>query len=717
MITVVAKKKSHWQTRRLVVLLSATLASTTAGAQSISTEPVATLQGVTIKGNAIDTTLQHLEAKVDSGALGNRTQLETPFSTTVVTSDDMAHRQVGKLGDVFALDASVSDNSSQSGAWANYMSVRGLVLDWQNGYRIDGKPFISYVTTLPYEQLDQVQLLKGATGFMYGYAAPGGVINYVTRKPTDETIRDVTVGYKSNNLWRESIDLGGRAGHNDWFGYRLNATHEEGKTYNKGSIYRDSVSLALDARLSERLTWDMQTLYQKRNANDADTTIYTGQLAGTALPDPVRNDSKRLVGPGTYADNEFRYFSTGLKYKIAPDWTASTYFSHSTTRTRRNEEVIFLRDAAGNYDDYRSDYGEYYQFNAWQAQLEGSFNTGFIKHDIVAGLSWQGQHNDYSGASFYQKIGTGSLWEQNQNSYYSSGTMDGGLAMYRAVGIEQQAAYFSDTLKFSEHWSLLAGLRYTNYRQTGYLPSGLTDSRYKKDGVITPTVALMYNVSPQTMVYASYVESLEPGKSVPSFYSNANALLNPLKSRQYEIGIKTEQEGWAATAAVFRIEKAAEYANAANELVQDGESRYQGIEAGASAELGSNWLIGGNIMLLDSEYRKGLNNIGQRVAGAPRFVAALQVGYDVDAIPGLQLFADAKYTGATPLRPSNDIDVDSYTLLNAGANYETSINGYDTTFRLAINNLTNKKYWMYQYSDYIKAGDPRSVNLSATFRF
>lgn len=700
---------------RLSLALGAALVATPSAAQT--TAPVSTLSGITIKGKAIDTTLQHLEAQVDGGALGNRTQLETPFSTTVVTSEDMDRRQVGKLGDVFALDASVTDNSSQSGAWANYMTVRGLVLDWQNGYRIDGKPFISYVTTLPYEQLEQVQLLKGATGFMYGYAAPGGVINYITRKPTDEPVRDITLGYKSAGLWRESLDLGGRAGHNDWFGYRLNYSHEEGDTYNKGSIYRDSVSLALDARLSERLTWDMQALYQKRDAIDADPTIYTGMLTGNSLPDPVRNDSRRLVGPGTYADNEFRYFSTGLKYELSPNWTASTYFSHATTRTRRNEEVIFLQDSLGNYDDYRSDYGEYYQFNSWQGQIEGSFNTGRVQHDIVAGLSWQGQHNDYSAASFYQKIGTGSLWQQNTNSYYSSGTMDNGLAMYRAVSIEQQAAFLSDTMKFSDEWSLLAGLRYTNYRQRGYLPSGMEDSSYTKNGVVTPTVALMYNLSPQTMVYASYVESLEPGKVVPSFYSNADALLNPLKSRQYEVGIKTEQDSWAATAAVFRIEKAAEYANASNELVQDGEALYQGIEAGASFELGRDWIIGGNVMLLDSEYRKGLNNIGQRVAGAPRFVAALQVGYEVPAVPGLQLFADAKYTAATPLRPANDIDVDAYTTLNLGANYETTINGYDTTFRLAVNNLTNKKYWMFQYADYIKAGDPRTVNLSATMRF
>lgn len=716
-----ARKASRGQRNRragVVVLFSASVAAAPVVAQTgAAGGPVAKLSNVTVKGSAIDTTLQHLEAPVDGGALGSRKQLETPFSTTIVTSEDMSRRQVGKLGDVFGLDASASDNSSQSGAWANYLSVRGLVIDWQNGYRIDGKPFISFGTTMSYEQLESVQLLKGATGFLYGYAAPGGLVNYITRKPTNEPVRDVTLGYKSNNVWRESVDIGGRAGNEGRFGYRLNATHEEGETYNKGGLYRDAVSLALDARLSERLTWDMQTLYQKRKANSMDTTIKTSGLTGSQLPDPIRNDSRRLVGQGTYADNELRYFSTGLKYALAPDWKASTYFSHATTRTRRNEQVIALKDAAGNYDDFRSDYGEYYQFNAWQAQIEGRFNTGAIRHDIVAGLSGQTQHNDYAGAWVYKQVGTGTLWQQNHNSYFSQGTMDRGLGMYRAVEIEQQAAYLSDTIKFSDHWSLLAGLRYTNYRQKGFQATGQMDSSYKKNGVVTPTVALMYNLSPRTMFYGSYIESLEPGKAVPNYYANANALLDPLKSRQYELGLKTEQDGWAATAALFRIEKAAEFTNAGNALVRDGEAIYQGVEAGASVELGSNWIVGGNVMLLGSEYRKGLANIGQRVAGSPRFVAALQVGYDVPQLPGLQLFADAKYTGATPLRPANDIDVDGYTIFNVGANYETQINGYDTTFRLAVNNLANKKYWMYQYADYIKAGDPRTVNLSATFRF
>lgn len=703
----------------MALLLMAGLGSIpTAWAQETvpTSKSVTQLPEVTISGTASDDTLQHLQAPVDGGALGKRRQLETPFSSAVVTSVDLEKRQVNKLGDVFATDASVSDNSAASGAWASYLTVRGLDLDWQNSFRIDGKPFISYATTLPFEQFERIDLLKGATGFMYGFGAPGGMVNYVTKKPTDDPLRSVTLGYTSQRLWRESVDLGGRSGADGRFGYRLNATHEEGTTYNDGKLKRDSVSLALDARLTDRLTWDFQSIYQDRKATDAEPTIYTGLLTGRSLPSPVRNDNGRLVGDGTYVDNAFRYYSTGLKYAIAPDWSLSTNVSQSTTKTRRNEEVAQITDELGNYNDFRSDYGEAYQFNQWQAMLQGNLQTGTFKHDIVLGAAWQSQKNDYAQNGIYKSVGKGSLWSQNYNGYNSVGTINS-LGLYRAAEITQKSIFASDTVTLSDRWSVLGGLRYTNYSQKAMAPSGAETSSYKKNGVLTPTVALMYKLAPQTMAYVSYIESLQQGTSVGAQYDNYGALLDPLKSWQYEVGIKTEHERWAATAAIFRIEKKAEYTNSANEIVQDGLSTYQGAELGASARVGSNWETGASVMVLDSEYRKGADYIGNRVAGAPKLIAAARISYRVPQLPGLSLSANAKYTGNTMLRPGNDIKIGGYTLVDVGASYDTLINGYDTTFRLAVNNIMDKKYWMYQYADYIKAGDPRSVSLNATMRF
>jgi iron complex outermembrane receptor protein len=670
------------------------------------------LPEVKVTGSLAADTVQNLKAPVNGGALGSRSVLETPFSSTVVTSADIAERQINKLGDLFATDASVSDNSAAYGAWASYLTVRGLALDFQNSYRIDGKPFLSYVTTLPYEHMEQVELLKGSTGFMYGFGSPGGLVNYVTKKPTDTPLRSVGLGYSSNGLVSEYADLGGRVGETGMFGYRLNATHEEGTTFNDGSLNRNSISLALDARLTDQLTWEFQSILQDRKAVGLEPTIRTSAL-GSALPAPIKNDDATIVGDGTYADNTFRFYSTGIKYAITPDWKLDVSYSHSATKTRRNESVLRLRDSLGNYDDDHSDYGEAYQFNQWQVLSESKFLTGSVEHQLVVGASSLKLKNHYSANGFYGLIGTGNLGTQNTNTYYSSGVLD----LYRGGEVTQKALFASDTLKLSDSVSVLAGLRYTDYKQTGYNPDGSVSSSYRQNSVKTPTLALMYNLAPHTMAYASYMESLEPGSAVGVGYANYRSMLDPLKSKQYEVGVKTGQSDWSATAAVFRIDKKSEYANSANVLVQDGKAIYQGLELGAAARIAPRWNLGGSLMFSDSEYRNGYAYQGNRVAGAPDKVAAAQLAYTVPQVPGLVLNANVKYTAETMLRPSNNLQAPGYTLLNIGAVYETVINGHETMFRVAINNATDKRYWMFQYADYIKAGDPRSLTLNASLKF
>lgn len=682
-------------------------------AQATQSGESAALPTVTVTADAQDDTPQHLGAKAGGGALGSRTQLETPFSTTVVRSEDIAERQVSKLGDVFALDASVSDNSGAYSSWATYISVRGLPLDWQNGYRINGQPFLSYAITLPYEQFEQIELLKGSSGFMYGFGSPGGIVNYVTRKPTDQPVRSIEVGYKTAGVWSEHVDLGGRFGTDDRFGYRLNATHEEGKTYNDGNVRRNSVSLGLDAKLTDKLTWTFDSIYQKRLTTGQTPSIYLGGYTGTSLPATIGANNANLVGAGQHLSTDFNLYSTGLQYRLSPDWTLSTSYSHSSATRSRNEGIAYLQDASGNYDDYRSDSAESHRFNQWQAMATGKLRTGGFEHQVTLGASWQKQVNYYSSNAVYQLIGTGSIFRQDTNGY-SSVT---GFTPYRNSDITQRALFASDTLKLSDKWSVLAGLRSTTYEQNGYDTTGAQTSTYRKSGVVTPTLALMFKPAPDTTLYGSYVESLEPGSTVSSMYANGGQLLDPLKSRQYELGLKTERDRWSATAALFRIERGAEYANSADVLVRDGLSVYQGVEFGASTRLGSQWQIGGSLMLLDASYRRGSSYNGNRVAGAPKMIATAQVGYDVAQVPGLKLSADLKYTGGTMLDASNQLSLPGYTIANIGASYTTRMAGRNTTFRAAINNVTNRRYWEFQYDNYIKPGDPRTFSLSAKLDF
>ncbi|WP_371377888.1 TonB-dependent siderophore receptor [Sporomusa aerivorans] len=659
------------------------------------------------------TAKSHLTEKAANGALGSRSLLDTPFSVTVVSGEELADRQVAKLGDVFATDASVSNNGDGYNAWASYLSVRGLLLDWQNAYKLNGMPFMSYGVTLPYDHFEKVELLKGLSGFMYGFGSPGGVVNYVTKKPVDTPVHSVDAGYKSDSIRSIHIDVGERFGADNKFGYRLNATHEEGGVYNGGSIDRDSFSLALDAKLTPDLTWNFEMLDQNRKSKGQTPSIYTGLYTSSGLPSVISGDSKNLAGDDQHLYTDLQLYTTGLQYQINPDWKLSSSYSYNKSTRNRNEGTLYLANSTGDYNDYRSDSREAHQFYYWQAMLEGKITSGPVTHQLTLGAANQRQVNNYSSNSFWGFLGSGNIYSPNNNSYYSSIDFD----LYRNSDIAQKSIFASDTMQFSERWSVLAGLRYTDYEQRSYDTAGALTARYVKNGVTTPTMAVMYKLRPNTTLYTSYVQSLEPGSTVGTTYANRDQLLNPLKSKQYEVGLKSEQGRWSTTAALFRIERGAEYANSGNYYVQDGKAIYQGMELGASTRLGARWELGGNLMWLDSSYDQGFAYKGNRVAGAPNFVATTQVAYNVPRVSGLKLFADAKYTGETMLRAANDLKVPGYTIVNIGAIYPARIHGKDVTLRVAVNNVTNRRYWEYQYADYIKPGDPRTVSVSAKYEF
>jgi iron complex outermembrane recepter protein len=658
----------------------------------------------------------HLETPVSNGALGTRSQLDTPFSTTVVTGEDLADRQANKLGDVFAGDASVTDNSNAYSAWATYITVRGLPIDWQNGFKIDGNPFISYGITMPYENLERVELLKGLGGFMYGFAEPGGVVNYVTKKPGADPVTSFDFGYRMDGVLSQHVDLSRRFGPDGMFGARVNYTHEEGKTYNAGNINRNSVALALDGQLTRDLDIYFNAIYQQSRSSGQTPAIYIpGSYTGSSLPATISGGTNWLGSTDQHLNTNLQLYTAGVKYQIAPDWTFNTSASYSTSTRDRNESTLTLLNQAGDYTDSRWNGDEGHQDIYWQGTFEGKVRTGPFTHQLVFGAAIQHQTNDYGTAAgtVIETLGMGNLYEPNPFRYYSGS----GLEKYRASEINQKALFLSDTVQLTSRWSVLAGLRYTNYDQETFAESGATTAAYGKNGVVTPTAALMYKLDPLTTLYASYVESLEPGQVVSDIYANGGSVLNPLRSRQYEVGIKTEHERWSANAALFRIERGATYANNQNVLTQDGDSIYEGIEAGGSVRLGRSWQVAGDIMLLDTWYAKGQTYDGKRVAGAPQFTAAARVTYDVPLVQGLQLGADAKYTGNTEVRPAGDLETGGYMLVNVGANYFTRIAGHDVTLRAAIDNITNRRYWMFQYDSYIAPGDPRTVSLNAKIDF
>lgn len=658
------------------------------------------------------------------GALGNRSELDTPFSVVTVTGEDIEERQASTLAAVFAKDASVSDAGSEYSGFPSSAQIRGLASDYYNSLKLNGLPAgFLYGINLPTEFMEQVQLLKGSSGFMYGFSAPGGIINYVTKKPTEERLASFDAGYKSGNIYGQHLDLGGRLFGEERFGYRFNVSNEKGTAANGSRIDRQAAALSLEAKLAPDLTWTIDAMAQQRDIDRPQTEYYLStSYTSTTLPAAL-DGSENLTTDESIVHNKFYYLGTSLNWEISPDWSLRVDLSKMYSRLLAYSEFTYLLNQAGDL-----------QYSTWtgldisttqfgQAMLQGTFRTGPITHELVLGVSHEDDDMDLGQINFTQS----SRVTTYSNLYSPTPVVwspDTDQTTYFYTSTAQTAAFLSDTMTLAEKWSLLAGLRYTRYERTAYSSytqnaSGGLDFTYRtyRKYPLTPTLALLYKPVADATIYASYVESMERGSTVGSSYANYGEVLDPLLSKQYELGFKWVRPGWSASAALFRIERGAEYADADNYYVQDGEIRYDGAELAGDVRVTRNLKLGASALYLDSSYRNTSDEwlLGKAQKGSRRFTGALSANYDVERVPGLSLHADGKYYGEGIAYNNTALDLvvksPAYALFNLGAAYRTRLGGYGVTVRGEVQNLFDRAYWALAGS-YVFPGMPRVLALN-----
>jgi len=645
------------------------------------------------------------------GALGNKALLDTPYSVDVVTRALMDNQQAGSLVQALKNDASVSPTSNNIGGLSSQIAIRGIGLDLLNGRKIDGLNVFGWSGDLPLEHFEQLQVLRGATGFLYGFAQPGGTVNFVSKRPTDTPVRSVLTSVTGSGTFLLAGDLGGRFGPDDRFGYRANLVGEEGDSYvtDGGRVKRGSASLALDWRILPNLVWSADALGMDRVVKGSSTWGLFPNASGTDSdftvaqpPGPIRG-SKRIFSPFTSYETRAKVYGTAVDWGFAEDWNARLAYRGSVMdRVYLNGSVY--ANAQGDYTEAQYGGTDRFKTDDAQALVTGKARTGFVSHDLAFGLSYGRTRSYYSSVSNYAVLGTGNL--ANPGNFANPGIAAepaDTLGSYAA----QRAVFASDTLHLGQHWDVVAGVRRNSIKDT--------INHYDKSAT-TPTAALIFKPVNWLSTYGSYVESLEQGSTAPLSAANAQEVFAPLKSKQMEVGVKAERANWSANAALFRIKRGLTYTNASNVFTQDGEARYDGLELSARAQVTPLWLVSASVLFLNARNENVAQELnGKRVDGTPKQQAALYTEYRL-ADTGFTLTAGLQYYGARPIDAANTASVPSYTLLDAGVRYVTRVAGKRATVRFNIDNLADRAYWLTSAS-YLTQGAPRTFMLSAQVDF
>ena len=195
-----------------------------------------TLDTVAVEGRrAHETASGPVEGFVATrSATGTKTDtplIETPQAINVVTRDQMEAQGSTTLTESLRYTPGVIAQYGNNDVRHDWLTVRGFT----PGRYLDGMrlPFGARGYSQPRIEpfgLERVEVLKGPASLLYGQGNPGGTVNMVKKRPTEEEVREIELQTGSFDRMQAAIDLGGKANDEGTLLYRMVALGRKSDT-------------------------------------------------------------------------------------------------------------------------------------------------------------------------------------------------------------------------------------------------------------------------------------------------------------------------------------------------------------------------------------------------------------------------------------------------------------------------------------------------------
>lgn len=650
------------------------------------------------------------------GPLGSNASQDTPYTVNTASSELIANTQASNSSEALKYVPTVYTNTGASQI-TPYFTIRGLsASSWTYNMAVDGMR--SFDIYQPMEDKAGIEVLSGASGFLFGITSPAGMINYQTKRPTHAPLKELTVGLYDHQLYA-AVNLGGPLGGRSDLAYRFNlGVANGGETGTDGMRQeRYSISGAIDWQVSADTLLTLDAAHARRDI-DRPQALFVPSLASGI---PKAPDATKNWGPddGDTLDVTSR-ISLGLESRLNDTWTVRAKLRYSDDRRRYLMGRQYWQNADLDYR-WRLDGQDEHQRRAWQYNLylDAAFTTGALRHKLTAGRSEDDFRQDWNGyQTRYTTAGAANWYAGNLHGNAWAPDLSTAPGTQQKQHTHYETWLLADRIALSERWEIMLGANWArvNDQLTGKTVANVLTRTSYDERELTPAVSLSFKPVPTVTTYVSYIEGLEQG-FVSTSSGNPGQAFPPYVSRQQEIGVKATLGGMLLTAAGFRIDKANQMVEN-NVASQDGRALHRGLEFSATGRLTRNLRLLGGFTLVDAKVKKAANNLneGKTPQGAPKKMARLYVEYDLPGVPGLTLTGGLSHVGKVPVDAANTLYVRAVNVADLGLRYQRRILGRETTLRLGVANVADKRYWATR-SGMLYPGAPRTLMASATLVF
>jgi iron complex outermembrane recepter protein len=668
--------------------------------------------------------------KLDSiGPLGTTDIQNTPYTIEVLPLDLIQNSQAVNFKEVSKYLPLVA-YQEQQGPDILRPQTRGMQGGNFQNTKIDGMTMYITVATAM-EQFQQIEVLSGLSASLYGPANPSGMFNFVSKRPTQNDLHDVSVTYNSDSIGTVHLDFGGPIDKNGVVSYRLNALYGAGDAWVDESHQRRVLGdLGVDVR-----PWDSTVLelnytdYRLTDTGYPGWFTYGQKIQLPSAPNP------QLEGYGqSYLGTDLRTETSTarIKHDFDSDWHLVVGGLNQDATRNINTPVNNLTSNTGAYtSSMGSTFAPRFVITSDTAYLDGNFSTFGVGHDLVIGTagyrsqSYSLIHTPTAAELF---LGKASIDSPAIYPYPVDGLPDP-YANYDSSTTYQQGVNLNDTLRFNPYWSVRAGVSQDWFHVDNYNAKAVELPEYAAHG-LSPTGSLIFNPSSNQTAYATFASSLQAGDLAPTGTVNSGESLAPYRSTEYEVGYKAAIAKVNVTAAIFRIQRPFANINIADNVFEiTGEQVNKGLELSAVGEVIQDLTIYGGITFLNARLENTpLASTNDKLfVGAPKVKGNVLAEYRIPTLPGLTATFDYQFSGPRAGNDTNSFTVAGYNLIDVGARYASTIKSTPVTWRLAVDNVADRRYWStVGPSDLTGAntgnllghlGSPRTVLASATMSF
>ena len=616
--------------------------------------------------------------------------------------------------------------------------------------------------------LERVEVIKGPASALFGNAAPGGVVNRVTKKPLDVARRSVTLTAGSFNTSNVYGDFTGPLNEQKSLLYRLNLGYEN------TDGFRD-----LQGVTTFIVAPSFTYILSDRTQLNADITY---------------NNNKGKLDRGLAIHGNGDLFSVPFNstQSAASDYMIENTFNLSFALSHQLAKGL-LFNSTYLYSSYLEDTQEHAQQHAYQSTIDGkqdlskvemrfekryrhitanNFNnyltwdvaTGALKHKLLLGydyfntsiapglssLSASGyllkdntvvDKFDVKKKDDYQLDASGNprtnVPSFDLNSTLGNRIQDVTKYIYRtgagnpngqgnAVRTYSNGVYLQEQLKWGRLQALLSA-RMEWFTDVTKDAKGI--EKKTTQTAFIPRVGLVYALTPSTNVYASWIRGFEPQSVAIQSDPETGGPFDPMKSELWEVGAKGEylNKRLSVTTSVFRIRKNNSIYPAGDPVnpklrVAVGEEVSRGVELDVSGRILPYWSITANYSYNVAEITKaapGTKDLNIQRPGTPRHAANLWTKFIIPTGALRNLGMGLGINGVSARegqvgRRAQLVTYPGYSLLNLALYYKVR----EIQLQLNWNNVLDKRYYISGFDRFRSfPGAPSNINLTATYRF